>query len=85
MIISVALCTYNGEAFLREQIQSIFDQSRKVDEIIVCDDRSNDDTIKIIKEFDFKYAGIIQLHINQKNLGSKYNFEKAIFIHLSVF
>jgi len=78
MTISVALCTYNGSAFLGEQLQSIFDQGRKVDEIIICDDISNDGTIKIIKEFDFKYPGIIKLHINQKNLGSKYNFEKAI-------
>ncbi len=78
MKISVALCTYNGGSFLTEQLQSLFDQSLKINEIVICDDRSTDNTIKIIKEFDFKYPGIIQLHINQKKLGSKYNFEKAI-------
>ncbi len=78
MMISVALCTYNGEAFLIEQLQSIFDQTMKVDEIVVCDDRSSDNTVNIIKEFDLKYPGIIQLYINEKTLGSKYNFEKAI-------
>jgi acetyltransferase-like isoleucine patch superfamily enzyme len=35
---SVALCTYNGQSFLSEQLNSILNQTNPVDEIIICDD-----------------------------------------------
>ena len=41
-MISVAMTTYNGEKYIRKQIESILNQSMKVDEIIVCDDGSTD-------------------------------------------
>lgn len=78
MKVSVALCTYNGEKYITDQLNSILSQSRKVDEIIVCDDRSTDSTIKIIKQLGYKYPGIIKTHINEQQLGSVKNFEKAI-------
>ena len=46
-MISVAMTTYNGEKYICEQIESILNQSMKVDEIIVCDDGSSDSTKKI--------------------------------------
>ena len=51
MKISVALCTFNGDKFLHEQINSILDQTMKVDEIVVCDDCSTDGTLKILEEY----------------------------------
>lgn len=45
-IISVALATYNGEKYLKEQLISICDQSVKPDEIIISDDGSTDNTEK---------------------------------------
>lgn len=75
---SVALCTYNGEKFLREQIDSILQQSVAVDEIIVCDDRSTDATPKILAEYAAKFPDIFKIHINENNLRSVKNFEKAI-------
>lgn len=80
MTISVALCTYNGEKYLRAQLQSIFTQTLAVDEIIICDDISTDNTCNIIKEFQKLFPNKITLIINSKTLGTKKNFEKAIDI-----
>ncbi|MGA4923225.1 glycosyltransferase, partial [Bacillus subtilis] len=51
---SVALCTYNGEKYLKEQIDSILNQTKKVDEIVVCDDGSTDGTFSILEEYAAK-------------------------------
>ncbi|KIC64540.1 glycosyltransferase family 2 protein [Chryseobacterium taiwanense] len=76
--ISVALCTYNGEKFIHQQIDSILNQTLKVDEIVVCDDGSTDKTHQILSEYQKKFPEIFKIHINEKNLRSVKNFEKAI-------
>lgn len=53
-MISVALCTYNGERYICEQLQSIFEQSMPVDEVVIGDDGSSDRTIDIINSFKDK-------------------------------
>ena len=68
---------YNGEKYLREQLDSIVSQSFSDFELIICDDVSNDDTVKIIKEYQ-KSDLRIKLYENQNNLGFLKNFEKAI-------
>ena len=75
--ISIALCTYNGERFLREQLNSILEQTYQDFEIIIVDDGSTDSTINIINEYVNKYENIY-LHQNKINLGFIKNFEKAI-------
>lgn len=50
MKISVAMCTYNGEKYIKEQLESIIHQTRKVDEIVISDDGSKDTTLAICKE-----------------------------------
>lgn len=47
MKISVAMCTYRGERYITQQLNSILEQELGVDEIIICDDCSTDSTIKI--------------------------------------
>lgn len=78
MKISVALCTYNGEQFIKEQIDSILNQTLPVNEIIVCDDRSKDRTIEILEEYSSLNPGLFKIYVNEKNLRSVKNFEKAI-------
>lgn len=78
MKVSVALCTYNGEKFLVEQLESILNQTVSVAEIIVCDDCSSDSTQKILTEYFQKYPTLFRIFINEINLGSNKNFEKAI-------
>lgn len=77
-MISVALCTYNGERYIREQLESVLNQTIPVDEIVVCDDRSTDNTLKIIESFREGTHTNIHIYRNEKNLGPALNFQKAI-------
>lgn len=81
MKIAVALCTYNGEKYLKKQLDSILHQEQfHVDEIVVCDDQSTDGTLAILSEYDLKFPEIFKICVNETNLGSTFNFEKAIAI-----
>src|SRR5512139_3417667 len=75
---SVALCTYNGERYLLEQLESIAGQTVPVDEIVICDDHSTDRTPDIIRNFAATSTLPVRAYFNEKNLGSDKNFEKAI-------
>ena len=76
--ISVALCTYNGERFLKDQLDSIVNQTVLVDEIIICDDGSKDGTITFIENYKKESPITIQLFQNTINLGSSKNFEQCV-------
>ncbi len=76
-MISVALASYNGEKYLKEQIDSILNQSFSDIELVICDDCSKDSTVEIVREY-CKKDSRVKLFINEKNLGFKKNFEKAI-------
>lgn len=75
---SVALCTYNGERFIREQIDSILNQTQSVDEIVVCDDGSTDKTLDILEQYAIDNLNLFRIYKNEVNLRSVKNFEKAI-------
>jgi len=76
--ISVAMCTYNGELFLPEQLESIARQTVLPNELIICDDNSTDATLRILKDFQEKAPFEIKIYRNISKLGSTKNFEKAI-------
>lgn len=76
-MISIAMTTYNGERYLREQLDSILNQTYKNFELIVCDDFSSDNTKTILQEYKRK-DDRIKLFFNDTNLGFKKNFEQAI-------
>lgn len=77
--LSVAICTYNGSLYIQKQLDSILSQDLPVDEIIICDDDSSDDTLKIITSIANK-NGTIKWVIerNPSSLGVTKNFEKAL-------
>jgi glycosyltransferase involved in cell wall biosynthesis len=77
MKISIALCTYNGERYLADQLLSYLNQSRLPDELVICDDRSTDRTPEILAEFAARAPFLVDIHTNDKNLGSTKNFEKV--------
>lgn len=76
--ISIAMCTYNGERYLRDQLASIAGQTRPPDELVVCDDQSTDTTCEIVTGFTASAPFPVHLHVNKQNLGSIKNFERAI-------
>jgi glycosyltransferase involved in cell wall biosynthesis len=77
MKLSVALCTYNGERFLPEQLASIVNQSLLPDEMIICDDHSTDTTPEIIASFKNTSPFPVTVSVNPVNIGSTRNFESA--------
>jgi glycosyltransferase involved in cell wall biosynthesis len=77
MRLSVALCTFNGERYLLEQLESIERQTRLPDEIVVCDDGSEDDTAAIIGRFTSRARVKVSLCVNPTRLGVTQNFARA--------
>ena len=51
MTVSVVMATYNGAEFIVEQLDTIREQSRPVDELIICDDGSTDKTVEIAQAY----------------------------------
>ena len=74
-MISVCIATYNGERFIREQIDSILRQLSSDDEIIVSDDGSTDNTISIINSIDDKRIRVIE---GPRKQSPTSNFECAL-------
>jgi glycosyltransferase involved in cell wall biosynthesis len=72
------MCTFNGARFLYEQLESIARQSRLPDELVVCDDRSDDATIEILQRFADGAPFPVRIYENPLRLGSTRNFDKAI-------
>lgn len=75
MKISVCLATYNGEEFLKLQIESILRQLSTFDELLISDDGSTDNTVSIINNFN---DDRIKLFINSNKRGVAHNFENAL-------
>lgn len=76
--VSIVLCTYNGENYLREQLDSIINQTHPIFEILVQDDGSTDNTMAILKEYAARYP-VIQVKRNPTNLGHKMNFKTGFY------
>ena len=58
MKISVAFIVYNGVKYMRTQLDSILAQTHGVDEIIICDDASSDNTKEILEEYKNKHPNL---------------------------
>ncbi len=74
--VSIALASFNGERYLRKQLDSIFSQTLSIYEVVVCDDCSTDHTVDILIEYSQKFN--LKYFVNEKQLGFVKNFEKAI-------
>lgn len=78
MRISVAMCTYNGADYLPAQLTSIAEQTRRPDELIICDDASTDKTRAVLESFARTSRIPVSLYFSDENAGSVKNFERAI-------
>lgn len=76
--LTVVLCSYNGERYIREQIKSILCQTLLPASIIIVDDSSNDSTVSIITEYLESKPVRIFLFRNEFNLGVCKSFGRAI-------
>lgn len=75
MKISVCMATYNGEKYIKEQLNSILLQLSENDEVIITDDISTDKTVDIIKSFN---DNRIKIYVNNKKLGATANFNESL-------
>ena len=75
-LVSVILGTYNGETYLREQLDSLFTQTYARIEIVAVDDGSSDGTVGILREYAARHPAMT-VYINPENLGFIKNFEKG--------
>lgn len=72
------MCTYNGASYVAEQLESLARQTRLPDELVICDDNSSDETLKIVEDFAHRAAFPIRIYRNPQNLRVIKNFEQAI-------
>jgi glycosyltransferase involved in cell wall biosynthesis len=78
MQISIAMATYNGEAYIRAQLDSLAKQTLLPKELIVCDDGSDDRTLEMVERFSRTAAPFpVHIHRNEKRLGFADNFLQA--------
>jgi glycosyltransferase involved in cell wall biosynthesis len=82
MKVSVVLASYNGEKFIKRLLESILQQTRLPDEIVIVDDNSTDATFQVIENFiqsnENKTRLQFRLFKNENNLGFANNFRKAL-------
>lgn len=78
--VSVCVATYNGAAFLEQQLVSIASQLRANDELIISDDASKDKTIAICELVKTNFPNINFLIVSGPKLGVSKNFENAILV-----
>lgn len=74
-MISVCIATYNGERYLREQLDSILPQLSEGDEIVISDDGSTDHTVEIIKSYQSEKIILLENHASKSPVS---NFENAL-------
>ena len=74
--VSIAMATYNGELYIRDQLNSILNDITRNDEIVISDDGSSDMTIEIIKEYQRNHPNIFLFKNPKKGVFT--NFENAI-------
>ena len=75
--VSIAMATYNGAAYLPEQLDSILHQGFEGFELIIADDASTDNTVSILEEYQKKDSRI-KLFFNKENQGYRKSFYTAL-------
>lgn len=78
MRISIALATYNGAAYLTEQLESFVAQTRRPDELVVSDDASTDGTVELLRRFRDSAPFPVVILENDDRLGYAGNFNRAL-------
>ena len=77
-MIHIVMCTYNGEKYISQQLESIANNTVGEWKLYICDDKSTDNTIKILTDFRNEYAGRVDIKINENKKGAVLNFLNII-------
>lgn len=78
-VVSVCMITFNHEMYIREAIEGVIMQKTNFNfELVIGEDHSTDITLKICKEYESKYPGIIRILSSDRNLGMIPNFVRTI-------
>lgn len=72
------MCTYNGAAWVGQQLRTMAEQERRPDELVVCDDGSTDQTRGILRDFARQAPFAVRVIENVRQLGVARNFSQAI-------
>ncbi len=75
--ISIAMATYNGARYIREQLDSLAAQTLLPYELVVSDDGSTDSTLDIVRDFALDAPFPVRVYRNEKRLGYADNFLSA--------
>ena len=80
MTTAVAIALYNGEKFIEKQLDTIRLQTVKVDQVVLCDDCSSDNTFSVVEDYinKFELGDSWKIYKNEKNLGYARNFYHAM-------
>ena len=78
-MVNIIMCTYNGGKYIKEQVQSIVDNTAKDWKLFVFDDQSTDNTLEIIDQFEKKYPDKIIVKVNKIKKGAIVNFLSSIY------
>ena len=75
--VSVAMATYNGAAYIGEQLRSLAEQTQLPAELVICDDGSRDETLQVAAAFAATAPFPVHIHRNEQRLGYRANFMRA--------
>ena len=79
MKISIVLSTFNGSEYITEQLDTLRNQTRPAEEVLISDDASTDDTVQIIEDYIAKYElDNWLIRKNKENQGWKNNFARLL-------
>lgn len=80
MKLSLLMATYCGNKFISQQLQSLLDQSRQFDEVVIIDDGSTDNMVAIVNKFisDNGLSGSWKVYVNERNKGWIRNFIEGV-------
>lgn len=76
--VAILMATYNGGAYIKQQIESILNQSFKNWTLFIRDDGSTDDTIEIVRQYEQNYTQIHVLQDNDLKLGPRESFLRLL-------
>ena len=76
---AVLMATYNGQGFIHDQLDSIRNQTLRPDYVLMRDDGSTDDTVKVVEDYikEHRLDGW-SITSNDKNLGWRLNFRQLL-------